>query len=630
MRRLRGRRPRRHGRAGGTRSTRRSPRASSTRTSSPSCATTRRTAHTGGTPRRVSDEDRGDQAEVPGALRGERAHGRAVRPAARSTTRTCCSSTPAWCSSCRTSWASATAPYPRAVSVQKCIRTPGHRRGRQDQPARHVLPDERQLLVRRLLQGGRDRPRLGAGHQRRSSKGGFGLDPERIWATVYLDDDEAIEHLAQATGLPAERIVRRGKKDNFWSMGIPGPAGPCSEIYYDRGPEYGPEGGPEVDEDRYLEFWNLVFMQYEITDVKSKEDFRDRRRAAGEEHRHRHGPGAHRVDPAGRRQPVRDRRGPADPGPGGGADRQGATARTPATSAAESHPDDVRLRVIADHVRTALMLIGDGVTPSNEGRGYVLRRIMRRAIRAMRLLGWQGGRRCRSCCRWRATAWRRPIRSWPRSSAGSPRTRTREEEAFLSTLRAGTTILDTAIAETKKSRRARSCPARKAFQLHDTYGFPIDLTLEIAAEQGLDVDQDGFRRLMAEQRHRAKADAAARKTGHADLSAYRSVLDAGGPVEFTGYAEVARESKVRALLGDGRHARRGGRRGRRRRAGARRDPVLRRGRRPAARHRPDQRRRRPGRGRRRAAAAAGPDRAPGAGRARRGARGRDRASPRST
>src|SRR3569623_433902 len=123
-----------------------------------------------------------------------------------------------------------------------------------------------------------------------------------------------------------------------------------------------------------------------------------------------------------------------------------------------------------------------------------------------------------------------------------------EEEAFLYTLRAGTTILDTAIADTKKAGCAK-LTGDKAFQLHDTYGFPIDLTLEIAAEQGLSVDEDGFRRLMADQRSRAKADAAARKTGHLDLSAYRSVLDAGGPVEFTGYQEVSRESRVRALLG---------------------------------------------------------------------------------
>jgi alanyl-tRNA synthetase len=187
--------------------------------------------------------------------------------------------------------------------------------------------------------------------------------------------------------------------------------------------------------------------------------------------------------------------------------------------------------------------------PSNEGRGYVLRRIMRRAIRAMRLLGWQAPAMpellpvARDCM----------APSYPELAEEFGRISTyayAEEDAFLSTLRAGTTILDTAITDTKKSGGNKLTGAQ-AFQLHDTYGFPIDLTLEIAQEQGLEVDQDGFRRLMGDQRSRAKADAQARKTGHLDLSAYRSVLDAGGPVEFTGYQEVTRESRVRALIGSG-------------------------------------------------------------------------------
>jgi alanyl-tRNA synthetase len=215
--------------------------------------------------------------------------------------------------------------------------------------------------------------------------------------------------------------------------------------------------------------------------------------------------------------------------------------------ASQSHPDDVRLRVIADHVRTSLMLIGDGVTPSNEGRGYVLRRIMRRAIRSIRLLGYEGP----------ALPELLPVArdamspSYPELATEFDRISQyayAEEEAFRATLRAGTTILDTAVTETK-SAGGDTLSGDKAFQLHDTYGFPIDLTLEIAAEQGLAVDQEGFRRLMTEQRKRAKADAQARKTGHADMSAYRGVLDNGGPVEFTGYAEVSRESRVRALLG---------------------------------------------------------------------------------
>jgi alanyl-tRNA synthetase len=193
------------------------------------------------------------------------------------------------------------------------------------------------------------------------------------------------------------------------------------------------------------------------------------------------------------------------------------------------------------------MLIGDGVTPGNEGRGYVLRRILRRAIRAMRLLGWQEG----ACLPQLLPVARDCMSpSYPELADDFGRISQyaySEEEQFLSTLKAGTTILDTSIAQAKKARR-KKLPGDKAFQLHDTYGFPIDLTVEIAAEAGLDVDEDGFRKLMAEQKSRAKADAQARKTGHADLSAYRSVLDAGGPVEFTGYSEVSRESKVRAVL----------------------------------------------------------------------------------
>ncbi|MCA2214667.1 alanine--tRNA ligase [Jidongwangia harbinensis] len=439
-----------------------------------------------------------------------------------------------------------TPPYQRATSVQKCIRTPDI--DEVGKTSRHgtffqmngnfSFGDYFKEGAIQLAWDLSTRP---------VTEGGFGMDPERIWATVYLDDDEAID-LWRRTGLPAERIVRRGKKDNYWSMGIPGPAGPCSELYYDRGPDYGPDGGPEVDEDRYLEFWNLVFMQYEIADVRSKEEFRivselpakNIDTGMGLERIASILQGVDNLYEIDEVKPILDR----------AAALTGKRYGTQSGHAAnQSHPDDVRLRVIADHVRTSLMLIGDGVTPSNEGRGYVLRRIMRRAIRAMRLLGWQGAalpellpvaRDCMSP-------------SYPELAEEFGRISTyayAEEDAFLSTLRAGTTILDTAITE-KKAAGEQTLSGAQAFQLHDTYGFPIDLTLEIAAEQGLQVDQDGFRRLMADQRSRAKADAAARKTGHLDLSAYRAVLDAGGPVEFTGYQEVSRESRVRAVLGSG-------------------------------------------------------------------------------
>ncbi|MEU4240430.1 alanine--tRNA ligase [Actinoplanes sp. NPDC026619] len=377
--------------------------------------------------------------------------------------------------------------------------------------------------------------------------GGFGLDPSRIWPTVYLDDDEAFE-LWRAIGVPTEHIVRRGKKDNYWSMGIPGPAGPCSELFYDRGPEYGKDGGPEVDEDRFMEYWNLVFMTYEITDVKSKEDFRivgdlpakNIDTGMGLERIASILQGVDNLYEIDEVRPILARAAEMT------GKKYGAHS---GHVAGDSHPDDVRLRVIADHVRTALMLIGDGVTPSNEGRGYVLRRIMRRAIRSIRLLGWQAPALpellpvARDCM----------APSYPELAAEFQRIADyayAEEDSFLSTLRAGTTILDVAIDESKKSGKS-ALSGDQAFQLHDTYGFPIDLTLEIAAEQGLDVDQEGFRRLMADQRSRAKADAAARKTGHADLSAYRGALDAGGPVQFTGYQEISRESRVRALIGGG-------------------------------------------------------------------------------
>ncbi|MEV4621981.1 alanine--tRNA ligase [Asanoa sp. NPDC049573] len=439
-----------------------------------------------------------------------------------------------------------TPPWQRATSVQKCIRTPDI--DEVGKTSRHgtffqmngnfsfgdyfkagAIPLAFDLVTKPV------------------SEGGFGLDAEKIWATVYLDDDEAIEIWKQ-TGIPSERLVRRGKKDNYWSMGIPGPAGPCSELYYDRGPAYGPEGGPEVDEDRFLEFWNLVFMQYEITNVKNKEVFdvvgelpaKNIDTGMGLERIASLLQGVDNLYEIDEVRPILDRAAELT------GKRYGAA---PSHVAAESHPDDVRLRVIADHVRTSLMLIGDGVTPSNEGRGYVLRRIMRRAIRSMRLLGWQE----RSLPELLPVARDCMAPSYPELASDFGRIADyayAEEEAFLSTLRAGTTILDTAVAETKRSG-GTTLSGDQAFQLHDTYGFPIDLTLEIAAEQGLQVDADGFRRLMAEQRTRAKADAQARKTGHVDLSAYRAVLDAGGPVEFTGYAEVSRESRVRAVLDSG-------------------------------------------------------------------------------
>jgi alanyl-tRNA synthetase len=437
-----------------------------------------------------------------------------------------------------------TPPWRRATSVQKCLRTPDIEEvGRTSRHGTFFQMNGNFSFGDYFKEGAITRAwALLTGPV---DAGGFGLDPDLLWVTVYHDDDETAELWQTLAGMPAERIVRRGMVDNFWSMTVPGPCGPNSEIYLDRGPEYGPEGGPAVDEDRFLEIWNLVFMTYERGPGGAKEDYpilgelpaRNVDTGMGLERAATLLQGVDSMYEIDEMRPILDKAVELT------GVRYGAGS---GRAASESHPDDVRLRVIADHVRTSLMMIGDGVTPSNEGRGYVLRRVLRRAIRAVRLLGWQEpalpellpvARDCMSP-------------SYPELADDFSRISQYaygEEEAFLATLRTGTTILDTAIEQTR-ARAGTSLTGEKAFQLHDTYGFPIDLTMEIAAEQGLGVDEAGFRRLMAEQRARAKADAHARKTGHVDLSGYHSLLEDGGEVEFTGYREVARESRVRALL----------------------------------------------------------------------------------
>ncbi|GAA4216572.1 alanine--tRNA ligase [Actinocatenispora rupis] len=440
-----------------------------------------------------------------------------------------------------------TPPFPRATSVQKCVRTPDiDEVGKTSRHGTFFQMNGNFSFGDYFKEGAITLAWELA--TKSVEDGGFGMDPEKLWPTVYLDDDEAYDIWHRVVGVPADRIQRRGKADNFWSMGVPGPCGPCSEIFVDRGPEYGAEGGPEVDEDRYMEFWNLVFMQNLRGPGTGKENFeivgdlpaKNIDTGMGLERVAAYLQGVDNLYEIDEVWPILDKASELT------GKRYGAST---SHVASESHPDDVRLRVVADHVRTGLMLIGDGVTPSNEGRGYVLRRILRRAVRAVRLLGYDKpampellpvARDCMSP-------------SYPELATDYERISQYaygEEEAFLATLKAGTTILDVAVEETRKSGGSTLSGA-KAFQLHDTYGFPIDLTLEIAAEQGLAVDEDGFRRLMTEQRTRAKADAQARKTGHADTSAYRAVLDSGGAVEFTGYAEVSREARVRALLSGG-------------------------------------------------------------------------------
>jgi alanyl-tRNA synthetase len=370
--------------------------------------------------------------------------------------------------------------------------------------------------------------------------GGYGFPEERLWVTVYDDDDEAIDIWHRVAGLPFERIQRRGPKDNYWQMGIPGPGGPCSEIYYDRGPEHGREGGPVADEDRYLEVWNLVFMQDELSAVRSKEDFdilkplpaKNIDTGMGLERMAALLQGVDNIYEIDTTRGILDRACELS-----GA-RYGVNDR-----------DDVALRVVADHARTCVFLIGDGVIPGNEGRGYVLRRLMRRVIRMMRLLGAQEPTIAELVDRTVVTM----APQYPELNDEARRIRqvaVGEEAAFLQTLRTGTTIFDTAVAAIR-SAGGTQLPGDQAFALHDTYGFPIDLTLEMAAEQGLSVDEGGFRRLMQQQRERAKADSQARKAGVAAVTAYRDILQAGGTTTFTGYAETISESQVIGIVKDG-------------------------------------------------------------------------------
>lgn len=370
--------------------------------------------------------------------------------------------------------------------------------------------------------------------------GGFGLDPERLWVTVYLDDDEAETIWREKVGVPAERIQRLGKKDNYWSMGVPGPCGPCSEINYDRGPEFGVEGGPAVNDERYVEIWNLVFMQYERGEGTSKEDFeilgdlpsQNIDTGLGLERLAMILQGVQNMYETDTLRVVMDK----------------ATELTGVRYGAEQG-SDVSLRVVADHMRTSVMLIGDGVTPGNEGRGYVLRRIMRRAIRNMRLMGATGP----VVHELVDTVIKSMGEQYPELQTDRKRIETvalAEEAAFLKALKGGTNILDTAVTDTKAAG-GKVLSGDKAFLLHDTWGFPIDLTLEMAAEQGLSVDEDGFRRLMKEQRERAKADAQAKKTGHADLHAYREIADNSGATDFTGYSLTENEASIVGLLVNG-------------------------------------------------------------------------------
>ena len=369
--------------------------------------------------------------------------------------------------------------------------------------------------------------------------GGYGLDPERLWVTVYLDDDEAADIWENVVGIPAERIQRLGMADNYWHMGVPGPCGPCSEIYYDRGPEHGTEGGPAVDDTRYLEIWNLVFMEKERGKSTGPDTFeiigdlpkKNIDTGMGVERVACLLQGVDNVYETDLLRPVID-----------------AAEEITGARYEGDGPDAIRFRVIADHSRTGMMLILDGVTPSNEGRGYILRRLLRRIIRSARLLGATG----ETMERFMTVIMDTMTPSYPEIAENRERiirTAVTEERAFLRTLESGTHRFDEA-ASAIKEQGITQFSGEDAFTLHDTYGFPIDLTLEMAAEAGLEVDVAGFEAAMSEQRARAKADNLAKKHGHADVSVYREWVD-NNPTEFVGFSDLTADATVLGLVMDG-------------------------------------------------------------------------------
>ena len=442
--------------------------------------------------------------------------------------------------------------------------------------------------------------------------GGFGFPEEKLWATVLHGDDESYAIWRDQIGVPESRIQRRGLKDNYWHMGVPGPGGPCSEIYYDRGPEYGREGGPEADEDRYLEVWNLVFMQDMLSEVRAKDDFdveaplpfKNVDTGMGLERMASILQGVDNIYEIDTTYKILEK-----------------AAELTEQEYGRDQRNDVALRVVADHVRTAVMLIEDGVLPSNEGGGYVLRRLLRRSIRNLRLLsGAQrgGGASATTGFMHELTAVTIDVMGdqFPELRRDATHIHTvidAEEAAFAGHAAHRHRDLRRRGRGDQAQARHACCPARRRSSSTTPTASRSTSPWRWRPSRACTVDEEGFRRLMGEQRDRAKKDAREKKTGNADISVYASLLEQAGKVTFTGYDAADGEATIVGLLADGVPVQSAapGQRGRGRPGP---DPVLRRGRRPAGRPRRDQdqraRRQRRGRGDRRADAAARPDRAP--------------------
>ncbi len=428
-------------------------------------------------------------------------------------------------------------PYARAVSSQKCARAGGKHNDLDDvgRTKRHLVFFEMMgnfsfgdYFKEAIIPWSWD---LVTGDP---ASGGWGMDGDRMWITVHETDDEAEQIWHESVGVPMDRIQRLGDKDNFWQMGDTGPCGPCSEIHIDRGPEFGPEGGPLGDPagDRFMEFWNLVFMQYNQAPDGSRTKLPKPSvdTGAGLERILALLQGTDSVWETDLMQPLLDT-------------AQSVTGKTYRVGNYEDR-ESFAMRVLAEHARSSTMLVSDGVFPSNEGRGYVLRRIIRRAVRYAFLLGTDQlvmPRLVETAIDVMGNAYPDVIKNRDFLVG----VLTREEERFRHTLKTGLTILDDELAI------GSSLSGSTAFLLHDTYGFPLELTQEIAGERQIDVDLAGFQSEMTAQRERAKAG---RKDNIADgeqLEAYREIVEQFGVTEFLGYTDDETQSRVLAVLSAG-------------------------------------------------------------------------------
>ncbi|MGD9995834.1 MAG: alanine--tRNA ligase [Ilumatobacteraceae bacterium] len=423
-----------------------------------------------------------------------------------------------------------TPPFRRAVSSQKCARAGGKHNDLDDvgRTKRHLVFFE---MLGNFSFGDYFKAEIIPWSWELVTEG-FGLDGDRLWITVHDSDDEAEAIWHEAVGVPMERIQRLGDKDNFWQMGETGPCGPCSEIHIDRGPSFGPEGGPIHDPhgDRFMEFWNLVFMQYNQAADGSRTPLPKPSidTGLGLERMLCLLQGVDAVWETDLMLPLIET-------------ACSVSGRT--YTAGDYHDrDSFSMRVLAEHARSSAMLVSDGVFPSNEGRGYVLRRIIRRAVRHAYLLGTEKLVMPSLV----ETAIDVMANAYPEVAKNRDfivGVLTREEERFRQTLKTGLAIL-----EDELESNPQQLPGSTAFLLHDTYGFPLELTEEIAGERNIGVDGAGFDAEMREQRERAKA---ARKGAAADddrLDSYREIVEQFGTTEFLGYTDHTTESRVLAVV----------------------------------------------------------------------------------